>query len=123
MYYNKNIFSVYFVLSIVLSTLHKPPIKAKLNNVMNSKLWFVHTVHGIWKKKNGNGSQIYSFNEYLLLFKSKISYDFLSAYYVQSWAKWFACAVVFKPLKQQEETGIGIFPHFTYKKNELREVQ
>lgn len=47
MYYNKTIFSVYFVLSIVLSTLQKPLIKAKLNNLMNSKLWFVHAVHDI----------------------------------------------------------------------------
>lgn len=58
-----------------------------------------------FEKKMAMEDQIYSFNEYLLLFKSKIIYDFLSAYYVQSWAKWFACAVVFKPLKQQEETG------------------
>lgn len=51
MHYNKNMFSVYFVLSLVLSPLLKPLIKAKLNNLMNSKLWFAHTFHGIKKKK------------------------------------------------------------------------
>lgn len=46
---------------------------------MNSKLWFAHTFHGIKKKKRmAVEDQMYSFNEYLLLFKSKISHEFLS---------------------------------------------